>query len=54
MVQPNEQILYDDDSNHKEVNLEDSDTTESKKESKDDLMPQKQIQNGEIVNKYII
>ena len=54
MVQPNEQILYDDDSNHKEVNLEDSDTTESKKASKDDLMPQKQIQNGEIVNKYII
>ena len=54
MVQPNEQILYDDDSNHKEVNLEDSDTTESKKESKDDLLPQKQIQNGEIVNKYII
>lgn len=53
-VQPNEQILYDDDSNHKEVNLEDSDTTESKKESKDDPMPQKQIQNGEIVNKYII
>ena len=34
--------------------LEDSDTTESKKESKDDTIPQKQIQNGEIVNKYII
>ena len=54
MVQPDEQILYDDDSPHKEVNLEDSDTTESKKESKDDTIPQKQIQNGEIVNKYII